>query len=98
MTPEEADHAEALRRIQEAEQTRAAQLDLRELRFLPRLPPELECLSSLQTLNLSGCDQLSDLSPLAALSSLQTLNLAWCKQLSDLWGPGSNGTAKAVKK
>ena len=83
MTTEEDDHhAEALRRIQEAEQARAAQLDLSTL-FLKRLPPELERLSSLQTLNLSGCGQLSgDLSPLAGLSSLQTLNLSYCGQLS----------------
>jgi Leucine Rich repeats (2 copies) len=50
--------------------------------FLKRLPPELERLSSLQTLDLSWCGQLSDLSPLAGLSSLQTLNLFGCGQLS----------------
>ena len=47
MVAEEVDHAEAPRRIQEAEQTRAPQLDLSTL-FLTRLRPELKCLSSLQ--------------------------------------------------
>jgi Leucine-rich repeat (LRR) protein len=41
-----------------------------------------EQLKSLQTLNLSGCEQLSgDLAPLADLTSLQTLDLFGCEQL-----------------
>jgi hypothetical protein len=53
------------------------------LETLTRLPPELARLTSLQSLNLSGCRQLSgDLSPLAGLTSLQSLNLHWCEQLS----------------
>ncbi len=74
----------ALCRIQEVEQTRAAQLDLRKLLFLKRLPPELERLTSLQRLNLSECVQLSDLSPLAGLISLQTLDLSYCTQLTSV--------------
>jgi hypothetical protein len=50
MTPEEA-YEEALRRIREAENTGALELDLSGL-VLDRLPPELKRLTSLQTLNL----------------------------------------------
>ena len=39
-------------------------------------------LTSLQSLNLFGCLQLSDISPLASITSLQSLNLEECKQLS----------------
>jgi Leucine-rich repeat (LRR) protein len=91
MTPEEA-YEEALRRIREAEETGAPELDLSgwsqttqentDLETLNRLPPELERLTSLQSFDLSGCAQLSDLSPLAGLTSLQSLNLSWCTQLS----------------
>jgi hypothetical protein len=93
-------NAEALRRIREAERTGEVELDLSGwkkgkegktgsleytgLETLNRLPPELECLTSLQSLNLSGCYQLNDLSPLASLTSLQSLNLSWRQQLSDL--------------
>jgi len=35
-------------------------------------------------LNLSFCDQLSDLTPLASLTALQTLRLSRCRQLSEL--------------
>jgi hypothetical protein len=80
MTPEEA-YEEALRRIRVAEETGAVELDLSGLkegkytepRRLTRLPPELERLTSLHTLNLSWCEQLSgDMSPLARLSSAAT--------------------------
>jgi Leucine-rich repeat (LRR) protein len=95
MTPEEEEesYAEALRRIREAGETGALELDLSgwkygndtELRRLTRLPPELARLTSLQSLDLSHCQQLSgDLSPLAGLTSLQSLNLSWCEQLSNL--------------
>jgi hypothetical protein len=44
-------------------------------------------LASLQTLNLSRCWQLSDLSPLATLTSFQMLNLSRCEQFTgDLKG------------
>jgi len=80
MTPEKA-YAQALRRIREAEETEALELDLSGL-ALNRLPPELERLTSLQALNVSGCWQLrGDLATLAGLTSLQTLNLSWCGQL-----------------
>jgi len=40
-------------------------------------------LTSLQTLNLSGCKLLSgDFTPLTGLTSLQWLDLSWCEQLS----------------
>jgi internalin A len=88
MTPEE----EALRRIREAEEIGTVELDLRGkiggmeytlLEALTRLPPELECLTLLQSLDLSECRKLSgDLSPLASLTSLQELYLSWCRQLS----------------
>jgi internalin A len=95
MTPEEA-YAEALRRIREVEEAGALELDLSGLKegqtgaleytgleTLTRLPPELERLTSLQSLNLSWCEQLSgDLSPLAGLASLHSLNLYGCEQLS----------------
>ena len=58
MTPEEA-YEEALRRIREAEETGALELDLRGL-ALKRLPPKLERLASLQSLNLTKCRRLSD--------------------------------------
>ena len=35
-------------------------------------------------MNLSGCESLSDLSPLAVLTNLSTLNLSDCESLSDL--------------
>jgi hypothetical protein len=42
MTPEEAEYEEALRRIREAEDTGALELDLSGLLSLNRLPRELE--------------------------------------------------------
>ena len=51
-------------------------LDLSDELALNRLPPELERLTSLQSLSLAGCQQLSgDLSPLSHLTSLQSLFL-----------------------
>ena len=90
MTPDEA-YEKALRRIRKAEETGAVELDLRGwietsgeltgLEILNRLPRELARLTKLQSLNLSFCMELSDLSPLASLSSLV---LYGCTQLSDL--------------
>ncbi|SRR6266481_6658077 len=81
MTPEEA-YEEALSRILKAKATGAVKLDLSRL-VLFRLPRELARLTSLQSLNLSECRQLSgDLSPLTSLTSLQSLNLYECTQLS----------------
>jgi Leucine-rich repeat (LRR) protein len=83
MTPEEA-YQEALRRIREAARTRALELDLSRgehsgLEILTRLPPELERLTSLQSLDLSWCGKLpGDLSPLTGLASLQSLDLREC--------------------
>ena len=74
MTPEEA-YEEALRRIREAERTGAVELDLSGLKdgknsgleTLNRLPHELGRLTSLKSLDLSGCWQLGgDMSPLAS--------------------------------
>jgi hypothetical protein len=72
-------YTEALRRIREAEETGAVALDLSGwnqtarkntgLEALNRLPQELKRLTSLQSLNLFACWQLSgDLSPLAGLT------------------------------
>jgi hypothetical protein len=59
MTPEEEeDFQKAIRCIQEAEKTGAVELDLSGL-ALNRLPPELGRLTSLQSLDLSYCRQLS---------------------------------------
>jgi len=71
MTPEEA-YEEALRRIRQAEETGAVELDLMGrkegktgaleytgLEKLTRLPRELVRLTSLQSLNLRDCNQLS---------------------------------------
>jgi hypothetical protein len=44
----------------------------------------LERVTSLQSLNLSWCEHLSNLSPLASLTSLQSINLGGYRQLSDL--------------
>ena len=107
MTPEEEAYEEALRRIREAERTGALELDLSGqkkgetgtledtgLETLNRFPPELERLTSLQTLNLSGCGLPSDLGPLAGLTSLQSLKLTMCEELSDL-GPLVGTTRKS---
>jgi internalin A len=83
MTPEEA-YQEALLRIRAAERTGALELDLSGLETLNRLPPELERLTSLQSLDLDGClDLRGDMSPLAGLASLQRLNLFLCVELRD---------------
>jgi Leucine-rich repeat (LRR) protein len=87
-------YEEALRRIRDAKETGALHLDLRGLKddggytalyFLNRLPTELAGLGLLQSLDLSNCDQLSDLSPLAGLASLHSLDLIGCTQLSDIF-------------
>jgi hypothetical protein len=111
MTPEEA-YKETLRRIRQVKDSGALELDLSgwkegdagtlektEFATLNRLPPELARLTSLQTLNLGGCKQLTDLSQLASLSSLQSLNIFGCDQLTDLsrfknsTSPGSGSSA-----
>jgi internalin A len=94
MTPEEEAYEEALRRICEAEKTVDVELDLsgwnktakkfNELYKLNRLPPELGRLTKIQSLDLSWCGQLSDISPLAALTFLRSLNLASGEMLEDL--------------
>jgi len=82
MTPEEA-YEEALRRIREAEETGAVELNLNGL-ALNRLPRELARLTSLQSLELAWYEQLNDFSPLAGLTSLQTLVGFGIEQLKDL--------------
>jgi hypothetical protein len=77
---------EARRRIREAKETGAVELDLSQL-ALHRLPRELARLTSLKWLNLYGCSRLSgDISPLAGLTSLQWLNLEGCRRLSAVAG------------
>ena len=68
MTPEEEAYEEALRRIRKAEEN-GVELDLGGLDTLNRLPPELERLTSLQSLYLMW-GQLSDLSPRSAVDPL----------------------------
>jgi internalin A len=80
MTPEEA-YQEALRRIREAEESGALELDLSRLSNLTLVPPELSRLTNVQTLRFN---ELSDLSPLAGMISLQSLYIYRCEQLSDL--------------
>src|ERR1700675_3140142 len=82
-------YQEALHRIRVAKETGAVHLDLKGLNddgrytvfyYLTQLPLELAWLGSLQSLDLSNCDQLSDLSPLAGLASLHILYLIGCTQ------------------
>jgi Leucine-rich repeat (LRR) protein len=86
-------YQEALHRIRVAKETGAVHLDLKGLNddgrctvfyYLTQLPLELAWLGSLQSLDLSNCDQLSDLSPLAGLASLHILYLIGCTQVSDI--------------
>lgn len=62
----------AQRRIQEARESGATELDLSDLRRLAALPPELADLAALQDLNLDDT-LVSDLTPLADLTALQNL-------------------------
>src|ERR1700758_5221992 len=72
MSREKKANAKALRRIREGENTGTTILHSGGLNSR-QLPQELERLTSLQTLNLTGCGELSDLGPLAVLTSLQVL-------------------------
>jgi len=55
---------------------------------LERLPSVdgIQYFTNLTELDLAGCEQISDLSPLASLTQLKRLDLAGCKQISNL-GP-----------
>jgi len=44
----------------------------------------LKALSSVKTVNLHRCNEISDLSPIRELTSLQTLDLSWSDNISDL--------------
>jgi TIR domain/Leucine Rich repeats (2 copies) len=70
-------------RVSKAKEAGTLALDLSQLEF-NRLPRKSAQLTSLVTLNLAGCVELTDLYSLASLTSLQTLNLSGCQQLSDL--------------
>jgi internalin A len=77
-TPHERAHRIALERIRLAQETRATALDLR-IPSLAALPPDLAGLTQLQSLNLSGCTQITELGGLAGLTQLQSLNLSGCQ-------------------
>ena len=66
---EEDDYQEALRRIKEAEENKHIALDLSGLSNLTRLPLEPVRLTSLQRLDLSGCDQLRHRAPPSACNA-----------------------------
>lgn len=92
MSPEEEqDYRVVLKRIREAEENGATFLDLGELPF-KALPKELASLTSLQSLHLYWCTQITDLAPVASLTSLRFLNLYQCERISDLT-PLANLTA-----
>ncbi len=59
--------------------------------FQGRSISQLKGLISLTSLDLSGCAQLSDLSPLGQLFTLKSINLSMCEQVFDL-SPLSNLT------
>ena len=54
MTPEEEAYEEALRRIREAEESGAIELDLSGLEMLNRLPPELERRTAAEAISSAG--------------------------------------------
>lgn len=64
----------ALMRIQQAQAKHSTRLDLTDL-LITHLPPEITVLTQLEHLDLSGCTQLEDLSPLSHLSHLKVLVL-----------------------
>lgn len=70
------------------EQGTTLSLEQKDLNFLSNYPhlKKLSLHGSKEKcdLNLWGCKQLSDLSPLAGLAQLTSLNLGSCEQLSDL--------------
>ncbi|RTK98689.1 MAG: hypothetical protein EKK65_10495, partial [Lysobacterales bacterium] len=75
------DAAEAMRRIAACE---GGELDLSGLKHLEALPAELARLTGLQSLDLSECESLTDVSVLAGLTGLQSLDLSWCPSLTDV--------------
>jgi hypothetical protein len=83
---EKADEAyqEALRLCDEAKQSGGYALSFPLGRWLLELPPELERLTLLQSLDLGTCVRINGLGPVAALTSLKFLNLCGCRQISDL--------------
>ena len=74
---------EALRRIALAGERRDTELSLAGL-DLERLPEEFNDLIALQSLDLTRCDRLQNLQPLAKLATLRNLHLNGCWQLQDL--------------
>jgi Leucine-rich repeat (LRR) protein len=66
--------ATALLRIEAARASGSVELNLGDLTKLEYLPPEVETLTALQSLSLTG-RQVSNLSPIANLTTLQYLSL-----------------------
>jgi hypothetical protein len=77
-------YQEALRLCGQAKQSGAFDLSFPLGRWLLELPPELERLTLLQSLDLRACVRINGLGPVAALTSLKSLNLHGCRQISDL--------------
>jgi Leucine-rich repeat (LRR) protein len=70
------DYDEAERRIAEAKASGADELDLRSL-DIERLPDSLGMLSHLKTLDLRGCQTLTDVRAVARLTELKALRCGW---------------------
>ena len=83
-TQPDPDYAEALRRVWLVEASGAGHLDLSGLSGLTRIPPEIEKLKKLTSLNLAWCAQISDIGVLSSLTKLTSLNLYGCAQISDI--------------
>jgi internalin A len=79
------DQEEAKKRVADALDSNSIQLSLSDL-SIEKLPPSLGLLTSLQELNLSWCQALTDVSGISCLTGLQELNLSWCQALTDVSG------------
>jgi internalin A len=79
----ESSYREAERLIAEARSSGAKHLALDSLRIVD-LPESIGSLAQLESLDLSQCLWLTDISPLSRLTALQSLDLSWCSQIADI--------------